>query len=241
MRRVSGLELLRVLLRRVPRLRLLRRRLGRVSRLRLLRVWLRRPTIVTICLRRRWLMSVLRLCMIILATVRVHHRLRGSGRSIVDGRCGHVCDARMGARRWRRDHDATAIVSRIWTSHGRLWRVTAGRKVVTVVPGERRAIWNRGGSCRSAVAHLRREVSMLRVVLGRHHLSLLVAPRGRRVAFVVIVSIVSAGKVVWTFMFVGNAMLEVVSVACNTEEGQEAGLTYWWRVMRSCISAEEYS
>lgn len=162
--------------------------------------------------------------MIVLATVRMHHRLRGSGRPIVNGRCGHVRDARMRARRWRRDHarrHATAIVSRIWTAHGRLWRVAAGRQMVTVVTGKRCAIRNRRRSCRGVVAHLRREVSMLRVILGRHHLSLLVASRGRRIAFVVVVSIVSAGKIVWTLVFVGTAMLQVLSVAGNMEEGMK--------------------
>lgn len=49
---------------------------------------------------------------------------------------------------------------------------------------------------------------MLRVILGRHHLGFVVASWGRRVAVFVVVSVVSAGKVVWTFVFVGTAMLQ---------------------------------
>lgn len=58
------------------------------------------------------------------------------------------------------------------------------------------------------MAHLRGEVSMLRVILGRHHLGFVVASWGRRVAVFVVVSVVSAGKVVWTFVLVGTAMLQ---------------------------------
>lgn len=50
---------------------------------------------------------------------------------------------------------------------------------------------------------------MLRVILRRHHLGLFVASGGRRIAVLVFVSVVGAGKVGWAFVLVGTAMVLV--------------------------------
>lgn len=160
-----------------------------------------------------WLLLVGSCLVRVLRAMLRHHSwlvLRG----VVDGRRGHVGDARVSTLVCNIGSHAAGIVARTWARANRALRGEAALRLVVRVTGEDGAIGDgrrRGGCVTADLGELSVGLTM---ILRWHHLMLeaLVASGWATVAVLIVVIILAAVEVGRALVLIGSAMLHRVSI-----------------------------